>query len=89
MASIDVDPAALTLTAERPNQTPAAPAALRPRQAFLAELEQMSVPERVRAARVGAFSRWERSVWAATFPEQVPLVNGEVEWIALGLADLD
>jgi hypothetical protein len=59
------------------------------RQAFLAELGQMSEEERVRAARHGSFSRWERSIWAAQFPEQVPLVNGEVEWIALRLADLD
>lgn len=61
----------------------------RRRDAFLAELEQMSEEERVRAARFGAFSRWERSVWAASYPEQVPLINGELEWIALGLADLD
>jgi hypothetical protein len=56
---------------------------------FLNALEQMSEVERVRAARVGAFTHWERSVWAARFPEQVPLVNGEFEWIALSLADLD
>jgi hypothetical protein len=56
---------------------------------FLARLKRMSKEERVRAARYGAFTPWERSVWASRFPEQVPLLNGEFEWIALGLADLD
>jgi hypothetical protein len=58
-------------------------------EAFLARLARMSVEERIRAARNGGFTAWERSVWAARFPRQVPLVNGEFEWIALGLADLD
>jgi hypothetical protein len=49
----------------------------------------MSEQERVRAARHGGFDRWERAVWAARFPEQVPIVNDELEWIAVGLADLD
>lgn len=56
---------------------------------FLADLAHMSVEERVRAARHGSFDRWERTVWAARFPEQVPLINGEFEWIALAMADLD
>jgi len=49
----------------------------------------MSKEERLRAARSGGFDRWQRSLWAARYPEEVPLVNGEYEWIALGLADLD
>ena len=53
------------------------------RDAFLARLARMSNEERVRAARYGGFTRWERSVWAARFPMEVPLVNGEIEWIAL------
>ena len=59
------------------------------RDAFLARLARMSKEERVRAARSGGFDRWQRSLWAARFPEEVPLLNGEYEWIALGLADLD
>jgi hypothetical protein len=55
-----------------------------PLERFLSELRQMSSAERVRASRY-AFSRWERSVWAARYPEEVPLVNGEFEWIALRL----
>ncbi len=49
----------------------------------------MSPEERTRAARCGQFSRAERALWASVYPEEVPLVNGELEWIALGLADLD
>lgn len=63
--------------------------AMERRQAFLARLVRMSAEERLRAARYGGFTDWERSLWAARFPHEVPLVNGEYEWIALTLADLD
>ena len=59
------------------------------RDAFLARLVRMSTEERRRAARYGGFTSWQRSLWAARFPEEVPVVNGELEWIALTLADLD
>jgi hypothetical protein len=58
------------------------------RKAFLARLARMSSLERLRAARF-EFDRWERTVWAGRYPEEVPLVNGELEWIALSVADLD
>jgi hypothetical protein len=67
--------------------------ATNPRQeghaAFLALLADMSPQQRVHAARSGAFDRSQRALWASTYPDDVPLVNGELEWIALGLADLD
>lgn len=56
---------------------------------FVAVLRRMSAEERIRASRHGGFNRWERWVWAARYPEEVPLVNDEFEWIALNLADLD
>jgi hypothetical protein len=59
------------------------------REAFLARLVRMSTEERRRAARYGGFTSWQRSFWAAHFPAEVPVVNGEYEWIALTLADLD
>jgi hypothetical protein len=37
----------------------------------------------------GNFSRAELFAWAARYPEEVPLVNGELPWIGLRLADLD
>jgi hypothetical protein len=55
---------------------------------FLSVLSRMSVEERISASRHGGFTRAERTVWAARYPEEVPLVNGEFEWIALGSADV-
>lgn len=57
--------------------------------AFLARLAAMSSKQRLDAARRGVFDRTERAIWASAYPDEVPLVNGELEWIALGLADLD
>lgn len=56
---------------------------------FLVRLDRMSPSQRLRAYRSGAFSRAERARWACRYPDEVPMVNGEVEWIALGSADLD
>lgn len=55
---------------------------------FLARLARMSEEERVLAARY-RFVPWERLVWAGHYPDEVPLVDGEYEWIAFALADLD
>jgi hypothetical protein len=52
-------------------------------------LEAMTPPERREAARRGALSRHELALWASLYPTEPPLVNGELPWIALGLADLD
>jgi hypothetical protein len=57
--------------------------------AFLARLAEMNPKQRVEAAHRGIFDRAERAIWASAYPDEVPLVNGELEWIALGLADLD
>jgi hypothetical protein len=56
---------------------------------FASVLERMTPEERISASRHGGFTRWERWVWAARYPEDVPLVNGEFEWIACNMADLD
>ncbi len=58
------------------------------RKVFVARLDRMRPEERLRAARF-EFDRTERAIWAGRYPEEVPTVNGEVEWIALRLADLD
>jgi hypothetical protein len=50
-------------------------------------LAGMTYEERVRAYRSGALSAHELSVAAAWFPEHMPLLNGEYEWIACTLAD--
>jgi len=58
------------------------------RRALLARLQRMSPEERLRAARY-EFAPWQRTLWLARYPEEAPLVNGELEWIALRMADLD
>ncbi len=53
----------------------------RPIDSFLSELRRMSPKERIRASRY-TMNRWEYWVYAARFPDEVPLVNGELERIA-------
>lgn len=53
---------------------------------FLAELARMTPQERGRASRY-SFNRRERWVWAGRYPDEAPLLNGELEWIASTLAD--
>jgi hypothetical protein len=55
---------------------------------FLARLDRMSSRQRIEAYRSGAFTREERTIWACRYPEEVPLVNDEFEWLVLGSADL-
>lgn len=56
------------------------------RKAFLDRLDRMSSEERLRAACFD-FDRAERAIWAGRYSEEVPTIDGEVEWIALRLAD--
>jgi hypothetical protein len=51
---------------------------------FLSELRRMTPDERIRASRY-TMNRWEYWVYANRFPDEVPLVNGELERIALTL----
>jgi hypothetical protein len=53
------------------------------------DLAQMSPAQRRHAYRSGLFDARRRALWASLYPEEPPLVNGEFEWIALDLADLD
>jgi hypothetical protein len=48
-------------------------------------LGRMSYEERVRAYRSGAVSTHELAVAAARFPDRMPLLNDEFEWIAIDL----
>ncbi|HET8862126.1 MAG TPA: hypothetical protein VFM94_02625 [Solirubrobacterales bacterium] len=52
-------------------------------------LAMMTFPERVRAYKNETFTRRELSAAAAREPERMPMLNGEFEWIAWNLADLD
>jgi hypothetical protein len=51
---------------------------------ILAELQQMTPAERIRASRY-TMKRWEYWVYAARFSDEIPTVNGELERIALTL----
>ncbi|MEZ4588705.1 MAG: hypothetical protein R2909_20195 [Gemmatimonadales bacterium] len=56
---------------------------------FLARLRRMTPSRRVAVYQEGGFSRHERAIWASRYPEEVPMVNDEFEWLALASADLD
>jgi hypothetical protein len=61
----------------------------RPDRDFLIHLSGLTPELRLARYRAGLFSRHQLSVWATRYPDEVPLVNGELPWIALRLADLD
>jgi aminoglycoside phosphotransferase (APT) family kinase protein len=61
-----------------------APDTERPIDRFVSELQRMTSEERIEASRY-TMNRWERWVYAARYPDEVPTVNGELEWIALSL----
>lgn len=50
---------------------------------------QMTREERLRAYETGVFTLRELNAAAGLRPDLMPLVNGELEWIALTMADLD
>jgi hypothetical protein len=52
-------------------------------------LAALGPSRRLEEFEAGNLSRAELFAWAARYPEEVPLVNGEVPWIGLRLADLD
>jgi hypothetical protein len=52
------------------------------RGARLRTLWQMTAAQRIAAMRRGALSLEQGAGWAARHPEQIPLLNGEFEYIA-------
>jgi hypothetical protein len=54
----------------------------REREARLRPMWKMSVQQRVQAMRKGELSLEQCAAWAARYPEQVPVLNGEFEYIA-------
>lgn len=57
--------------------------------ACAARLIALGSAGRLREFEAGNLRRAELFAWAARYPEEVPLVNGELPWIGLRLADLD
>ncbi|MEZ5078115.1 MAG: hypothetical protein R2725_11815 [Solirubrobacterales bacterium] len=54
-----------------------------------ARLDDLGAAERLHSYRAGEFDRTDLAIWAMRYPDEIPTVNGELEWIALTLADLD
>lgn len=52
------------------------------RTARLRTLSLMTPAQRVAAMRRGELSLEQCSAWAARYPEEVPLINGEFEFLA-------
>jgi hypothetical protein len=55
---------------------------LRAREAHVRALWEMTPSQRVAAMRRGELTYAQCAAWAARYPEQVPLLNGEFEYIA-------
>ncbi|MFI4984900.1 MAG: hypothetical protein ACHQAV_02800 [Solirubrobacterales bacterium] len=55
---------------------------LRERDARLRSLWQMTPAQRIAAMRRGELTLEQCAAWAARFPDQVPLLNGEFEYLA-------
>ena len=55
----------------------------------VARLSRLGAVGRLARYRAGNLDRADVAAWAAHFPDEIPTVNGEVEWIACRLADLD
>lgn len=55
---------------------------------FLARLARMSPAARLEGYRY-TFTARQRAIWIGHYRDEVPIVNGEYEHIALTLADLD
>ena len=53
----------------------------RAREGRLRSLWQMTAAERVAAMRRGDLTYEQLAAWSARYPEQVPIVNGEFEWL--------
>lgn len=61
----------------------------KPAEGFVTRLGRMTPQQRLAVYRAGGFTRHERAVWACRYPDEVPTVNGEFEWLVLRSADLD
>jgi hypothetical protein len=55
----------------------------------VARLSRLGAEGRLTRYRAGKLDRADVAAWAAHFPDEIPTVNGEVEWIGYKLADLD
>lgn len=62
-----------------PSPTPAVPRTYD--RDFLIHLSALNRERRLGEYRAGHFSRHQLTLWAAHYPDEIPLVNGELPWI--------
>jgi hypothetical protein len=60
----------------------------RARQGRLRSLWQMTVAQRIGAMRRGELTGEQLGAWSARHPDQVPMLNGEFEWIAIRMPEV-
>ncbi len=53
--------------------------------ATVAYLDSLSPARRRESAAAGEFNRRQLMAWAALHPEEIPLIGGELPWIAVDL----
>lgn len=73
-----------TATEEQRSNRHAHRAEKRKLESFEAELRKMTPDERIRASRY-TMKCWEYFAYARAYPEEVPVVNGELERITANL----
>jgi len=56
---------------------------------FIAHFARLTPQARLADYRAGLLTRHQLSLWATHHPDEVPLINDELPWIALRLADND
>ena len=62
--------------------------AIKERDARLRSLWEMTPAQRVAAMRRGELSLEQCAAWAARYPKQVPLLNGEFEFLAAHMPEV-
>ncbi len=55
----------------------------RERRGRLRSLWQMTVEQRIAAMRRGELTLEQLAAWSARHPDQVPMLDGEFEWVAM------
>ena len=68
--------------ADYPNYWAHTEARLERKRERLAPMWEMTVEQRIAAMRRGELTMTQLFAWAARYPEQVPLIDGEFEFIA-------
>jgi hypothetical protein len=63
-------------------------AARRARDAHLRHLWQMTAEQRIAAMRRGELTLSQLAAWSGRFPEQLPRIGDEFEWIAINTPEV-